>query len=121
VLPNYDTPPVDGKCKGHDVSLWFPRFDKSFNKEEREQFKDNYDFAVSICESCDVSDHCLEYSLRHEPFGIWGGKNEAERVRMRAKRSIPISRDERVFLPGIGLRSASGVSLVAGQKRVGNN
>lgn len=121
MLPNYDTPPVDGKCKGHDVSYWFPRFDKSFNKEEREIFKANQDFAISLCESCDSSEHCLEYSLRHEPFGIWGGKTEAERVWIRAKKSVSISRDERVFLPGIGLRSASGISLKFDSRKAASN
>ena len=36
--------------------------------------------AKQICAGCSVREECLDYALRvAEPFGIWGGLNEAER------------------------------------------
>ena len=36
-----------------------------------------------ICGSCDFQSDCLEYALRTNSFGIWGGTLEVERRRMR--------------------------------------
>jgi WhiB family redox-sensing transcriptional regulator len=39
--------------------------------------------AKAICATCGVRKDCLAYALRiHEPYGIWGGMNEAERGQM---------------------------------------
>jgi hypothetical protein len=66
----------------------------------------NEDTAKQICSDCDVTIHCLEYSLRHEPFGTWGGMNEVERAQLRVKRNISLSRDGRIIVPGIGSMNA---------------
>ncbi len=40
--------------------------------------------AKAVCASCDVVEQCLRYSLDHdERFGIWGGRSERERRRLR--------------------------------------
>lgn len=40
--------------------------------------------AQAICDSCLVKDECLEYAVNHnERFGVWGGKSERERRRIR--------------------------------------
>lgn len=106
--PDYDFPPTNGKCKGQDVSHWFPRADKGQNAEERAEYRRSIQFAISVCEQCDVQEHCLEYSLRHEPHGIWGGKTEVERAMLRNEKNILLSREGRVFIPGIGKRNANG-------------
>jgi len=64
--------------------------------------------AIELCNSCHAEEHCLEYSLRHEPLGIWGGKTESQRALIRSERDILLSRDARIFLPGIGRRNANG-------------
>ena len=38
--------------------------------------------AKRICFKCPVRAECLDYSLKHEPWGIWGGFDEWERVRI---------------------------------------
>lgn len=60
-----------GACQGHDAALFFP---------ERESAAP----AKAICKSCAVQQECLEYALRTaQKFGIWGGRSERERRRMR--------------------------------------
>lgn len=41
--------------------------------------------AKQVCRMCPVREECLQYALDHdERYGIWGGKSERERRRMRA-------------------------------------
>jgi WhiB family redox-sensing transcriptional regulator len=45
--------------------------------------------AKRVCAVCPVRRECLDYALRvREPFGIWGGLNEAERRRLVASPSV---------------------------------
>jgi hypothetical protein len=104
----FDEAPRDGKCKGHDTNLWFPVFGPSPTREERKTNERNTAQALIICNGCEKTEHCLEYSLRHEPYGIWGGRTELQRAKLRAIRSIRLSRDARIFFPGIGTRNANG-------------
>lgn len=40
--------------------------------------------AKSVCMACPVRAECLAYALEHdEKFGIWGGKSERERRKLR--------------------------------------
>jgi len=103
----FDEAPTDGKCRGYDTNLWFPVFSKSPSKKERQEIQGQVEFAKSICAQCDRSNHCLEYSLRHEPLGIWGGLTELERAKLRNARGITVSRDGRIFFPGVGMRSTN--------------
>lgn len=41
-----------------------------------------------ICNACPVQEACLEWSLRHEEFGWWGGYSAAERANMRREMGI---------------------------------
>lgn len=44
--------------------------------------------AKVVCRSCDVVEECLAYALRtDERFGIWGGKSERERRKMKKGRA----------------------------------
>lgn len=48
--------------------------------------------AKNVCAGCPVREECLEYALVYgEKFGIWGGKSERQRKRMRAERRGPPS------------------------------
>ena len=62
--------------------LWFP--DK--NEDTREMR-----MAKQLCLSCTHKTECLEWAVKNEMFGIWGGKSAVERKnirRMRAKRAV---------------------------------
>lgn len=63
-------------CRGPHTDLFFApsHFERKDDRQQREAR------AKEICASCPVRKPCLEYALRiHEPHGIWGGLNEAER------------------------------------------
>jgi hypothetical protein len=68
----------------------------------------NTRFAKKLCKTCAVRVECLEYSLQHEPWGIWGGHDEQVRAYIRATRNIKLSRDGRINYTYVGLRDASG-------------
>lgn len=62
-------------CLGLDPALFFPGQGES-TKE-----------AKAVCTGCTVRVECLDYALETgERFGIWGGKSERERRRMRGDR-----------------------------------
>ena len=64
-------------CNNEDVDpeLFFPGLgDNSVNAEK----------AISVCERCPVRRECLDYALtNNEDIGIWGGKTEAERKKLK--------------------------------------
>ncbi len=62
----------DGACVGANPELFFPT--------RGEQV----DGAKAVCRTCPVTRLCLEYALdNNETYGIWGGRSERERRRMR--------------------------------------
>lgn len=62
-----------GLCNTHpNPQLWFPERGASTTE------------AKAICRACPVQTDCLTYALTNaERFGIWGGKSERERRRLR--------------------------------------
>lgn len=72
---------VDVPCRGRS-DLFFP-----------EEVRSSVGRAIlvearEICSGCEVREPCLEYALRFEEWGIWGGMSEQERNRLRRKRGI---------------------------------
>lgn len=106
----YDLPPENGACRGKNTSMWFPKMSRGTKAMEARAIRVDTKMAIDICNSCSVSIHCLEYSLRHEPYGIWGGKTEEERAHLRNKRGIIASREGRIHYSGVGSRSSNGYS-----------
>ena len=85
----YDKAPVGGLCAGIPINIWFPITKKGgSNAEERLRKKTDEALVLETCSQCEKRIHCLEYSLRHEPFGTWGGLNEVQRAELRLKRNI---------------------------------
>ena len=41
-----------------------------------------------VCDSCPFQKDCLDWGLKHESFGIWGGATEYERSMMRKRLGI---------------------------------
>lgn len=53
-------------------------------------FHDSTYAAKAVCRTCVVREECLEYALvNREKFGVWGGRSERERRRMRRARRLP--------------------------------
>ena len=42
--------------------------------------------AKRICQFCPVKEPCLEFALKHDEKGVWGGTSDRERNRIRIKR-----------------------------------
>lgn len=96
----------EASCKEHDGSLWFPRNLPDMNGAQRAAEYERIAKAINICNSCPIQLKCLEYALHAEPFGIWGGASEAERVYLRARHNIECLREGKVFINGIGRRNS---------------
>lgn len=59
-------------CTEVDTEIFFP--EKGGSARE----------GKAVCQTCPVTAACLAYALRHdERFGIWGGRSERERRRLR--------------------------------------
>lgn len=109
-----DFAPEGGSCAGHPTDWWFP-IQKSSKRADVVELRANIQRAKIICVGCSVRQECLEYSLKWEPFGIWGGHDEQERAQMRWEKQISLHREGRIMFSGVGVRDASGVG-VFGQK-----
>ncbi len=77
-------------CRGVDISLFYP---DSRSMRYRPRIR-----AIEFCKKCEVIQGCLDYALRFEPLGIWGGTNEVEReiLRRQEKINLPIERSQSV-------------------------
>lgn len=81
-----------GACKHEDSALFFPGRGGECDK------------ARAICETCPVRAECLDYALKNcIQHGIWGGKSERERrkLRMQRRREVnsPSNLGPRYFAP----------------------
>lgn len=69
----------------------------------RQFYSENYienESARAICASCEVRSDCLEYALHNRiQHGIWGGKTELERRRIR--RTTVSIRPTRIVIPAV--------------------
>ena len=85
-IPNRHLPRRDwisqAACKGKPSDWWYPEY--PFTKSRRVRAAK----AKEICGTCPVADQCLEYALKWELDGIWGGKSVDERNRLRRSRGI---------------------------------
>ena len=72
-----------GKCNNIDPDLFYPERGGSVKE------------AKAVCAECPVMDACLEYAVvNKEKFGIWGGKSERERRRLRKSRKIALQTEK---------------------------
>lgn len=98
-------PPEGGACKGKPTEWWFPEIAKGASDHDRQTVMNVVAHAKRICFQCPVRAECLDYSLNHEPFGVWGGFDERERLMIGIKQGIiPTRTRVGQKLPGIGLR-----------------
>lgn len=64
-------------CRYTDANLFFPTGSTGVAIDQIKTAK-------LVCESCPVADACLEFALKtNQEAGIWGGKDEDERRRLR--------------------------------------
>lgn len=89
-----------GACRGRDSAQFFhPDGERGSSRTRREVA------AKAVCRSCPVRAECAAHSLAtREPYGVWGGFTEAERLRLlstgwedlsdRARMRVDVSRLE---------------------------
>lgn len=67
---------MHGVCRGVDSSVFFhPDGERGRARAQRERR------AKQLCHSCPVISQCRRHALSAaEPYGIWGGMSEAERI-----------------------------------------
>jgi len=63
-------------CKEYDTSVFFP------------EPGDHGKLAMGICAGCLVVESCLEWALRHEDEGVWGGVTARKRRALRTQRGV---------------------------------
>ena len=63
-----------GACVGAaNPDLWYPERGQSANPAKR------------ICARCPVREECLEWALKNEDYGVWGGLSARERKLLAAR------------------------------------
>ena len=64
-------------CQGLDTEAFFPIKRGAY---------ENRDMLTRICGACDVKQQCIDYAVKHDLQGWWGGTTEIQRRRIRAER-----------------------------------
>jgi WhiB family redox-sensing transcriptional regulator len=69
---------LSARCRGADTAMFFhPDGERGLSRRQRERE------AKQLCAQCSVVVQCRDYSLTfREPYGVWGGLTEDERLRM---------------------------------------
>jgi len=69
-----------GLCRGRDSAQFFHPDGERGSSRNRRELK-----AKALCGACPVRAECAAHALAtHEPYGVWGGFTEAERLRLLA-------------------------------------
>lgn len=79
-----------GNCVGLDPDLFHP--ERGHSAAE----------AKAVCAGCVIREECLDWALRHERLGIWGGTGERERRGIRRERGIECNAPTLVLVAGCG-------------------
>lgn len=67
-------------CEGTDTEAFF-------TQDESKQYADVV-MLRKICSNCEAKAECLDYSLKHEVLGFWGGLTELQRSKLRKQLNI---------------------------------
>jgi WhiB family redox-sensing transcriptional regulator len=73
------------ECRSYPTEVFFPVAKTS-------EYRKLIVRARKICEECPVRQECLDYALRFEALGFWGGLSEIERRRYRNDHNITFER-----------------------------
>lgn len=69
----------EASCKGTPIQRFFPQEGTDVDHEVR-----------AMCQACPVIEDCLEYALRYEGHGYFGGTSATQRHRLRRDRKIAL-------------------------------
>lgn len=68
----------EGKCADEDPEMFF-------SKDEQVQ-----KIAKQICETCDVKAECLDFAIKQNQSGVWGGTSDKERRQFKYNQRLEI-------------------------------
>ena len=76
----------EGACRDKEPEMFFhPDGERGPRRRNRENV------AKAICASCPVIQACRDHALAvQEPYGIWGGLSEDDRLAILSRRGIPV-------------------------------
>lgn len=66
----------EAACRGLDPELFYAESGAAILK------------AKAYCAVCPARERCLEWALRREEFGVWGGTTARERAALRRERGL---------------------------------
>jgi hypothetical protein len=69
------------------VDVFYQDYD---NKKTAQEVADLKEF----CSNCNIQVECMEYAIKHEKYGFWGGTTPYERRTIRNKRKIRLDLPE---------------------------
>lgn len=72
----------EGLCTEVGVEIFYP--------EGPGEAESIYRMSRRICGNCPVKQACLEWAVRHESHGMWGGTTPRERMAIRKKLGITV-------------------------------
>jgi WhiB family redox-sensing transcriptional regulator len=104
-----------GACRGRDSAQFFHPDGERGSSRSRRETK-----AKSVCFSCPVRAECAAHALAvREPYGVWGGFSEGERLRLLALgwEDLADRYGNRVDLPRLEARLGRPHKSVPAQRR----
>lgn len=69
----------EAACRGYDSELFYMESAAAIVQ------------AKSLCGRCPVMEGCLEWAVRREEFGVWGGTTARERAAIRRERGLRLT------------------------------
>jgi len=81
-------------CRNMPIADFFPvNLPNSCSGHRRKLHMEKTQKVIDVCRSCVEQEACLDYALKAEPHGIWGGTTEGEREYLRRRLGIKCERD----------------------------
>jgi WhiB family redox-sensing transcriptional regulator len=75
---------AEAACIDKPLDWWFPGSAPNGANLDEVELAPTARIAMAICHTCPVEQQCLQHALRNdEVHGIWGGKSERARARLR--------------------------------------
>lgn len=78
LIPSLAYPSLPANCDGDDTDDWVDMDGGRLVPKDK----------LRLCHTCPLLDACLDYALRVDEWGIWGGTTAAQRKRIREARGI---------------------------------
>ena len=66
----------EASCRGLDPELFYAESGAAIMR------------AKTLCSQCPVREKCLEWAIKREEFGVWGGTTARERASLRRERGL---------------------------------